>query len=98
MKAFRVLAVMCGILLLYVGSFLAFRACPVVFSLAPPSDPQHYLVVFSHNTNLHCVARAIFSPLIAAIPGHRRYPSRLQHELLVGGSSHWDYETFQLEE
>jgi hypothetical protein len=71
------------VLVVYVGSFLAFRATPYHFDLAPPSDPQHNLVLFSRDTGVHCAARAVYWPLIATIPGHRHYPNREQHEMLM---------------
>ena len=70
----------------YLGSFLMFRALPYEFDLAHPSDPQHYLVVFSSNTELHCAARSCYWPLIATIPGHRHYPNRQEHQILMEDS------------
>ena len=68
-------------LFLYVGSFLAFQATPHRFDLA--KGPQHFLVIFSMNTDLHCAARTFYSLLIASIPGYRHYPTRQEHERLV---------------
>jgi hypothetical protein len=49
-----------ALLVLYVGSFLAFQAFPHRFSLAHHSDPKHYIVVFSVNTDVHCAARSFY--------------------------------------
>src|SRR5262245_35296027 len=73
--------------LLYVLSFVVFQAFPYTFSLAPPQNPQHYLVVFSMNTEVHCAARAFYAPLIWAMPGHRHYPTRAEHERLKAFSA-----------
>lgn len=74
--------------LLYVGSFVAFWANPHEFDLADPSDPEHYLVIFSMNTDLHCAARTFYWPLIATVPAHRHYPSREEHERLLFARQH----------
>ena len=83
MKFQRTLAVLTASLILYVSSFLAFRAFPYKFSLVPEGEPGHYLIIFSFNTNLHCAARAFYSPLIATIPGNRLYLTRAQHKQLM---------------
>ena len=66
----------CVIAILYVGSFLMFRAFLQEFSLAHPQDPQHYVVSFSTNAEVHSVMRIVYWPLIRTIPGHRYYPTR----------------------
>jgi len=68
---------------LYVGSYAWFWATPFQFDLAHGSDPQHYLVIFSMNTDRHCAVRAFYWPLICTVPGHRYYPNREEHEKLL---------------
>ncbi|MFN0022161.1 MAG: hypothetical protein ACKVP0_28260 [Pirellulaceae bacterium] len=79
----RTLAIGAALLILYISSFLAYRALPYTFDLVPPGEPGHYLVIFSFNTNLHCAARTIYAPLIATIPGKRYYPVRHEHKLIM---------------
>src|SRR5262245_4325265 len=63
-------------LCLYVGSFLLFRAFPHEFSLAHRDDPQHYVVTFTDNVEVHSALRRFYWTLIQVMPGHRYYPSR----------------------
>lgn len=80
----RLIAILLAIhLALYLGTFAFFRATPTEFSLAHDSDPQHSLVIFSDNTEVHCACRFLFAPLIRWIPGHRWYPDRTEHQLLM---------------
>ncbi len=67
---------------LYVSSFLLFRAFPHEFSLAPTSSPQHYVVTFTDDAEIHRALRVLYLPLIETIPGHRYYPTRADLELL----------------
>ena len=83
MKFKRTLAVLTASLILYVSSFLAFRAFPYRFDLVPPGEPGHYLVVFSWNTNLHTAALILYAPLIVTIPGNSFYLTRAQHKQLM---------------
>lgn len=80
----RLIAILLAIhLALYLGTFAFFRATATEFSLAPASTPQHNLVFFSENTDVHCAARLFFAPLIRSIPGHCWYPDRTDHQLLM---------------
>jgi hypothetical protein len=63
-------------LCLYVGSFLLFRTFPHEFSLATRDDPQHYVVTFTDNMEVHSALRNYYWPLIQVMPGHRFYPTR----------------------
>src|SRR5256885_1727067 len=47
-------------LCLYVGSFLLFRAFPQEFSLAHRDDPQHYIVTFADNVEVHSALRKFY--------------------------------------
>ncbi len=87
MKFKRTLAVLTASLILYVSSFLAFRAFPYKFSLVPEGEPGHYLVLFSWNTNLHAAALILYAPLIATIPGNRFYPTHAQHKQLMNAEA-----------
>jgi hypothetical protein len=73
---------------LYLGSFAWFWATPHRFDLAPASDPQHYIVIFSVNTDRHCAFRSFYWPLISTVPGHRFYPNREEHEVLMFARHH----------
>ncbi len=75
-------------LVLYVGSYAWFWANPYRFDLAPDSDPQHNLVIFSVDTDRHCAFRSFYWPLISTVPGHRCYPNREQHEVLMFARHH----------
>lgn len=80
----RLIAILLAIhVSLYVGTFAFFRATATEFSLAPASSPQHNLVLFSENTDVHCACRFLFAPLIWWMPGHRWYPDRAEHQQLM---------------
>ncbi len=89
MKFKRTLTIVAASLILYVSSFLAFRAFPYTFDLVPPNEPGHYVVLFSWNTNLHTAALIFYAPLIATIPGNRFYPTRAQHKQAMDAEAEW---------
>jgi hypothetical protein len=71
------------VVILYVGTFLAFRLFRTFeFSLAPSDDPQHNIVVFSLNPTFQEIARQAYYPLTKLIPGHCVYPTGEQMKLL----------------
>lgn len=71
------------VVILYVGTFLAFRIFRTFeFSLAHPDDPQHNIVIFSLNPAAQEFARQAYYPLITWIPGHCAYPTAEQMKLL----------------
>jgi len=72
----KLVTVTCAALCLYVGSFLLFRAFPHKFSLAHPDTPQHDIVTFTDNVEVHAALRWFYWPLIQVMPGHRFYPTR----------------------
>jgi hypothetical protein len=79
----KTIILLTSLLIVYVSSFLAFRAFPLTFDLVPSQDPGHYLVFFSRNTDVHCALRIVYWPLIATIPGHRHYLNRTEHRQLM---------------
>jgi hypothetical protein len=76
-------------LCLYVGSFLSFRAFPQEFSLAHRDDPQHYVVTFTDNVEVHSALRKFYWPLIQVMPGHRYYPTRDEHQRARDAHEWW---------
>jgi hypothetical protein len=85
----RVVLVASGALCLYVGSFLLFWAFPREFSLAPPDDPQHYVVTFTDNVEVHSALRRFYWPLIQVMPGRRYYPTRDEHQRARDAHEWW---------
>ncbi len=76
-------------LCVYVGSFLLFRSFPYEFSLAHRDDPQHYVVTFTDNVEVHSALRRFYWPLIQVMPGHRYYPSRDELQLARDAHKWW---------
>jgi hypothetical protein len=76
-------------LCLYVGSFLLFQAFPHEFSLAHRDDPQHYVVTFTDNLEIHSALRRFFWPLIQVMPGHRYYPTREEVQRVREAHKYW---------
>ncbi|AMV20542.1 hypothetical protein [Planctomyces sp. SH-PL14] len=76
--ATRITLVVAVLLVLYVGSFLTFRAFPEEFTLAPPDHPERWLVVFSRHPEVHGMVRWFYWPLTQWAPGHRGYPTDTQ--------------------
>lgn len=76
----RIVLIAIGALCLYVGSFLLFWAFPREFSLAHRDNPQHYVVTFTDNVEVHSALRRFYWPLMKLMPGHRYYPTREEYQ------------------
>ena len=71
---------------LYVATFISFRVFRTFeFSLAPPDEPQHNIVVFSVNPSAQDLARLAYYPLIKYLPGNCVYLTGEQMNLLNHG-------------